>query len=155
MDFFREQDIARRNTRLLTALFLLAVLVLIGLTNLILAIAVGLSQSSEQGLVLSGDLLRFDTPTILAVSACVATVIGLVVLYNWVRFSQGGRTVVEALGGTPVPKPMPETYQMLQKGVVEGAFTRLKPTRAGSWEKSQISVPPILPRPIPLPFSWS
>jgi TRAP-type C4-dicarboxylate transport system substrate-binding protein len=29
--------------------------------------------------------------------------------------------VVEALGGTPVPKPMPETYQMLQKGVVEGA----------------------------------
>jgi len=29
--------------------------------------------------------------------------------------------VVDALGGTPVPKPMPETYQMLQKGVVDGA----------------------------------
>jgi len=29
--------------------------------------------------------------------------------------------VVSALGGTPVPKPMPETYQMLQKGVVDGA----------------------------------
>jgi len=29
--------------------------------------------------------------------------------------------VVQALGGTPVPKPMPETYQMLQKGVVDGA----------------------------------
>jgi TRAP-type C4-dicarboxylate transport system substrate-binding protein len=29
--------------------------------------------------------------------------------------------VVKALGGTPVPKPMPETYQMLQKGVVDGA----------------------------------
>ena len=29
--------------------------------------------------------------------------------------------VVKALGGTPVPKPMPETYQMLQKGVVNGA----------------------------------
>lgn len=28
--------------------------------------------------------------------------------------------VVTALGGTPVPKPMPETYQMLQKGVVDG-----------------------------------
>jgi len=28
--------------------------------------------------------------------------------------------VVSALGGTPVPKPMPETYQMLQKGIVEG-----------------------------------
>ncbi len=30
--------------------------------------------------------------------------------------------VVQALGGTPVPKPMPETYQMLQKGVVDGAL---------------------------------
>jgi TRAP-type C4-dicarboxylate transport system substrate-binding protein len=30
--------------------------------------------------------------------------------------------VAEALGGTPVPQPMPETYQMLQKGVVDGAL---------------------------------
>ncbi|MCP4688963.1 MAG: C4-dicarboxylate ABC transporter substrate-binding protein, partial [Desulfobacterales bacterium] len=29
--------------------------------------------------------------------------------------------VVKSLGGTPVPKPMPETYQMMQKGVVDGA----------------------------------
>jgi len=29
--------------------------------------------------------------------------------------------VVQALGGTPVPQPMPETYQMLQKGVVDGS----------------------------------
>ncbi len=29
--------------------------------------------------------------------------------------------VVSALGGTPVPKPMPESYQMLQKGVVDGS----------------------------------
>jgi TRAP-type C4-dicarboxylate transport system substrate-binding protein len=29
--------------------------------------------------------------------------------------------VVKALGGTPVPMPMPETYQSLQKGVVDGS----------------------------------
>ena len=29
--------------------------------------------------------------------------------------------VQKALGATPVPKPMPECYQMIQKGVVEGA----------------------------------
>ncbi len=29
--------------------------------------------------------------------------------------------VMKALGAVPVPKPMPETYQMLQKGVVDGA----------------------------------
>ena len=30
--------------------------------------------------------------------------------------------VVESLGGTPVAKPMPETYQLLQKGVVDGSM---------------------------------
>lgn len=30
--------------------------------------------------------------------------------------------VVAALGGTPVARPMPETYQLLQKGVVDGAM---------------------------------
>lgn len=30
--------------------------------------------------------------------------------------------VVQALGGTPVAQPMPETYQMLQRGVVDGAM---------------------------------
>ena len=29
--------------------------------------------------------------------------------------------VVKALGGTPVPMPMPETYQSIQKGVVDGS----------------------------------
>ena len=29
--------------------------------------------------------------------------------------------VVKALGGTPVPKPMPENYEMLHKGVVQGS----------------------------------
>jgi TRAP-type C4-dicarboxylate transport system substrate-binding protein len=29
--------------------------------------------------------------------------------------------VVKALGGTPVPMPMPETYQSIQKGVVSGS----------------------------------
>ncbi|MDX9785925.1 MAG: TRAP transporter substrate-binding protein [Desulfobacterales bacterium] len=30
--------------------------------------------------------------------------------------------VVSALGGMPVPKPMPENYEMLQKGVVDGSM---------------------------------
>ncbi len=34
--------------------------------------------------------------------------------------------VVKALGGTPIAKPMPETYEMLQKGVVDGAVYPLE-----------------------------
>lgn len=37
MDFFAQQDLARRNTRLLTLLFLCAVAALIVLTNAMLA----------------------------------------------------------------------------------------------------------------------
>lgn len=36
---------------------------------------------------------------------------------------------VKALGGTPVAKPMPETYEMLQKGVVDGAAYPLESNR--------------------------
>lgn len=45
--------------------------------------------------------------------------------------------VVEALGGTPVPKPMPETYEMLQKGVVDGA---VYPSEAGKgWKLGEVT----------------
>lgn len=45
--------------------------------------------------------------------------------------------VVEALGGTPVPKPMPETYQMLQKGVVEGAVYPME--AAKGWKLGEVT----------------
>ena len=48
MDFFREQEIARRNTRRLIGLFLLAVLALIVITNLLFI-----------GLLTGGDLSYF------------------------------------------------------------------------------------------------
>ena len=45
--------------------------------------------------------------------------------------------VVSALGGTPVPKPMPETYQMLQKGVVEGAVYPLEANKG--WKLGEVT----------------
>jgi TRAP-type C4-dicarboxylate transport system substrate-binding protein len=45
--------------------------------------------------------------------------------------------VVEALGGTPVPKPMPETYEMLQKGVVDGAVYPLE--AAKGWKLGEVT----------------
>jgi TRAP-type C4-dicarboxylate transport system substrate-binding protein len=45
--------------------------------------------------------------------------------------------VVEALGGTPVPKPMPETYEMLQKGVVDGALYPLE--AAKGWKLGEVT----------------
>ena len=45
--------------------------------------------------------------------------------------------VVKALGGTPVPKPMPETYQMLQKGVVEGSVYPLESNKG--WKLGEVT----------------
>jgi TRAP-type C4-dicarboxylate transport system substrate-binding protein len=45
--------------------------------------------------------------------------------------------VVEALGGTPVPKPMPECYQMLQKGVVDGAVYPLEANKG--WKLGEVT----------------
>ena len=82
MDFFRQQEIARRNTRRLIALFLLAVLALIVITNLLFI-----------GLLTGGDLSYFfeyfDWSVFIVVGAFVAMVIG-VVLVNWLLFARGG-----------------------------------------------------------------
>ena len=45
--------------------------------------------------------------------------------------------VVKALGGTPVPKPMPETYEMLQKGVVDGAVYPLEANKG--WKLGEVT----------------
>ena len=44
--------------------------------------------------------------------------------------------IVEALGGTPVAKPMPETYQLLQKGVVDGAVYPLEANKG--WKLGEV-----------------
>lgn len=45
--------------------------------------------------------------------------------------------VVKALGGTPVPKPMPETYEMLQKGVVEGSLYPMESNKG--WKLGEVT----------------
>jgi len=44
--------------------------------------------------------------------------------------------VVEALGGTPVAMPMPESYQALQKGVVDGALYPLEANKG--WKLAEV-----------------
>ncbi|BDQ33626.1 TRAP transporter substrate-binding protein [Pseudodesulfovibrio portus] len=39
-----------------------------------------------------------------------------------IRATGNSAKLVKALGGTPVAKPMPENYQLLQKGVVDGSM---------------------------------
>ena len=97
MDFFRQQDIARRNTRLLTILFIVAVLVLIGITN-VLFVGLILVESGEAGAAsLTTDLVSWQQ--FFAVGGVITLVIGAVVLVNWINFARGGSQIAAALGG--------------------------------------------------------
>ena len=96
MDFFREQDIARRNTRLLTLLFGIAVLVLIGMTNLLL-VGFVVFESGGGHASLSDDML--DWQSFIAVGAVITLIVGAVVLVNWINFARGGKQIAATLGG--------------------------------------------------------
>ncbi|MBN2396803.1 MAG: TRAP transporter substrate-binding protein, partial [Deltaproteobacteria bacterium] len=44
--------------------------------------------------------------------------------------------IVEALGGVPVAMPQPDTYEALQKGVVEGTFTPIETLKG--WKQAEV-----------------
>ena len=97
MDFFREQEIARRNTRLLTILFIVAVLVLIGITNALFVGFILVETDDGGSATLTTDLVSWQQ--FLAVGGVITLVIGAVVLVNWINFARGGSQIAAALGG--------------------------------------------------------
>jgi len=115
MDFFREQDIARRNSRLLTVLFLLAVLALLLLTN---GFVIVFLFPETVGLV-DGTATLSTWDVVLSVSAIITLVIGGVVFYNMVRFSQGGRHVAEALGADLVASSTSDPVERRAQNIVQ------------------------------------
>lgn len=115
MDFFREQDIARRNSRLLTFLFLLAVLALLLLTN---GFVIVFLFPETAGLV-DGTATLSTWDVVLSVSAIITLVIGGVVFYNMVRFSQGGRHVAEALGADLVASSTSDPVERRAQNIVQ------------------------------------
>jgi Zn-dependent protease with chaperone function len=119
VDFFREQDIARRNARLLTALFVVAVFLLLAVINLFLAFALTATDALESGHPTTFGFSRLDLRLTLLVSIAIIVVIGAVVLYNWVRFSQGGRSVAEALGARPAASNTENPQERRAQNIVQ------------------------------------
>ena len=98
MNFFEHQDQARRKTGHLVLLFILAVLLLIGMTQLlVVGVLAWLNGVPMQEWQLA--LQFFSWPTLFK----VATVIGLIVLlassYKLTQLASGGKVVAEAMGG--------------------------------------------------------
>lgn len=97
MNFFEYQENARRNTRYLILLFVLAVASLVGLTYL-LFILVG-QASTGSGNMTGVHPIRFDLDVFLIIAGVVVTLVVLGSLGRISSLSKGGASVAEMMDG--------------------------------------------------------
>lgn len=109
-NFFAQQDLARRNTRILVVLFTLAVLLLLLLTNIIALVSLGFIDPS----FISSPVHWQPLPWHLVgwVSLSVLAAVSLAVLFKWQQLQAGGKVVAESLGGTRL---LPDSQDPLQR----------------------------------------
>jgi Zn-dependent protease with chaperone function len=123
MNFFEQQDTARRNTRMLVLLFLVAVLLLILLVNAAVAAFLFFGQDyniysgSREGL--PGFLSYFSWARFGTIGLAVTATVALVVLVKWIQLSTGGKTVAESMGGTRILPQTRDTAERRCLNVVE------------------------------------
>lgn len=116
MDFFARQDLARRNTRLLTILFLLAVAGLILLTNALVAAFLWWGDNYNLYVGQRGGwrefLSYFNWERFGGIGLGVGATVALVALVKWLQLASGGKVVAEAMGGTRV---LPQTRDRAER----------------------------------------
>jgi Zn-dependent protease with chaperone function len=116
VNFFEQQDIARRNTRLLVVLFVIAVFLLIVLVNIVVAAFLFVGQDyniyvgSREGL--AGFWSYFSWQRFGSIGLAMTATIALVVLFKWIQLSTGGKVVAESMGGTRI---LPQTRDRAER----------------------------------------
>lgn len=116
-NFFSQQDIARRNTRLLVVLFTLAVLLLLLLTNIVVLVSLGFVDPGLLGNVPVWQQLPW--PVISVVSIVVLTAVGLAMLVKWSQLKGGGKAVALSMGGERVAASSQDALERRLLNVVE------------------------------------
>jgi Zn-dependent protease with chaperone function len=95
MDFFASQDVARRNSKLLLVLFLLAVCGLAAMTNVLVFLLINFQDSYRLS---TGDYF-YNTQMFWAVTLGVVILVAIGSLFRVVSLRGGGATVAESLNG--------------------------------------------------------
>lgn len=113
MNFFAQQEIARKQTRRMIVLFSLAVAVIVVAVNAIVAFALGLAGTSDTG---EGGL---NVAALGAVTVVVLAVIGLATLYRVATLRGGGGAVALQMGATQVPSDTTHFAYRRLRNVVE------------------------------------
>ncbi|WP_374601039.1 M48 family metallopeptidase [Arenimonas sp.] len=111
MNFFARQDLARRRSRRLVVLFVLAVAaIVLAVDFLFLLFFGGLGSASDPGSLAAGMVMA----TLLTLG-----IIGAGSLYRLASLRQGGSAVAMQLGGTPVPGDTHDFHYRRLRNVVE------------------------------------
>lgn len=120
MNFFEQQDRARKYTWLLVGLFSAAVICIIALTSILIAAtfwSVGQTQTSSLGT--SSYLQHIEVSTFIKTAASVIAVIACVIIFKRIQMSRGGHSVAEMLGGRPIDKDTNDANEQQLLNVVE------------------------------------
>ena len=129
MDFFENQDRARRNTGLLVLYFVVAVLLMIGTVYAVAVVALGLLESDSRAVPTPG---WWQPDILVAVAGGMLAVILLSSLWKIAEMRGGGARIAEALGGQRIhPNTADLAEQRLLNVVEEMAIA------------SGIAVPPV------------
>ena len=115
MDFFRSQEIARRNTLRLVVLFVLALMSLVAITNLLIMFAVGVFAEALDVPLLQ----RIDWQLFAWVSLGIFGVVGFGSLYKVLSLAGGGARVAESLQGRLLLPSTQDLHEQRILNVVE------------------------------------
>ena len=119
MNFFEYQEQARRQTRWLVFLFILAVVIIIVVINVAILVALGLMNTEEQQFVFSMQALKANIPTLLGGAAVTAAVIAIASLFKTASLRSGGGKVARDLGGVLVEADANDPLRRRLYNVVE------------------------------------
>ncbi|MDE2360235.1 MAG: M48 family metallopeptidase, partial [Betaproteobacteria bacterium] len=113
MDFFAHQENARRHTRRMVVLFVLAVTAIVIAIDAAVVIAFGLLQQRTDGST------ALPVGTLVGVSLAVVAVIALASLFRMASLRDGGGAVARGLGATLVPPDTADPALRRLRNVIE------------------------------------
>ena len=119
MNFFEYQEQAKRQSRWLVFLFILAVIIIIVVIDLAVLIGFGLMNTEEQQFVFNMQSLKANTPLLLGGAAVTAAVIAIASLFKTASLRSGGGKVARDLGGVLVEADARDPLRRRLYNVVE------------------------------------
>jgi hypothetical protein len=119
VNFFEFQEQARRQSRWLVFLFILAVVIIIVVIDIAILVAFGVSDIERQQALFSMQNLQANLPTLLGGALVTAAVVAVASLFKTASLRSGGGKVARDLGGVLVEADARDPLRRRLYNVVE------------------------------------